>query len=316
MQCYWSRKLLGFNRMDAKDKILQLKKTQDIIILAHNYQLPEIQDIADIVGDSLELAKKATEMNNTNIVFCGVDFMAESAKILNPEKNIIHPDQDAQCPMAGMVDAKSLGWLIQEHPDAEVVAYINTTAEVKALADICCTSSNGVKVVKNCKAKKIIFVPDRNLGQYIQRFINDKEMILWPGICSTHHDITPDHILELKKQHPKAEVLVHPECRPAVIDIADYVCSTNGMINHARKSLSTEFIIGTEKEHCYRLETTCPMKKFFPIKTAICLNMKKITLSKVLKSMNSLAPRVELSSDILEKAYHPLKRMMDIGRGD
>jgi quinolinate synthase len=283
------------------------------VILAHNYQNPDIQGIADFVGDSLDLSLKASKTDAKVIVFCGVDFMAESAKILNPTKTVILPDKTANCPMAEMIDAKSLRLLMNEHPDAEVVAYINTTADVKTLADICCTSANGVKIVKSSKAKKIIFVPDRNLGMYIQKQVPEKEMILWPGICSTHHNIKKEEILRLKKEHQNAEILVHPECQPKVIDIANYAFSTNGMVSHVKTSSAQEFIIGTEKGLCYRLEKENPGKKFYPVPSAICPNMKKTTLEKVLKSLETLEPKITLSDEIMQKARLPLQRMMDIG---
>jgi len=184
---------------DIKSKINELKKKHNTIILVHNYQIPEVQDIADFLGDSLDLAIKASKTDAKNIIFCGVDFMAESAKILNPDKNVITPDKNAECPMANMVNPKDLIKLKEENPDAIVVSYINTTAKIKALSDICCTSSNGMKVVKSVPQKKIIFVPDRNLGAYIQKFVPDKELILWPGMCPTHHQIHRDEILKLKK---------------------------------------------------------------------------------------------------------------------
>ena len=210
----------------------------------------------------------------------------------------------------------SLSWLKKDHPDAEVVSYINTTADIKAISDMCCTSSNGVKVVKNSSANEVIFVPDKNLGLYIQRFVKDKNTILWPGVCPTHHKISKEEILELKKKHPSAEIMVHPECKPDVIDIADHAFSTNGMVNYALKSDTKEFIVGTEKDLCYRLQKENPDKKFYPIKSAICPNMKKITLQKVLKSLESLEPKIEISQEIMQKAKKPLQRMMNIGRGD
>jgi len=295
---------------------MDLKKKHNAIILAHNYQIPEVQDIADLIGDSLDLAKKATKTDAKNIIFCGVLFMAESAKILNPDKNVIIPDINAKCPMAQMVDPRKLEQLKKENPDAEVVAYINTTAEIKALSDICCTSSNGEKVVKNLSADKIIFLPDRNLGAYVQRFVTDKEMILWPGMCPTHHKIRKEQIMKLKKKHPNAEILVHPECRPEIIDIADHAFSTNGMVNYAKKSDSEEFIIGTEKDLCYRLGKEISDKTFYPVKSAICPNMKKINLEKVLNSLETLEPKVRISDEIMKKAKKPLQRMMDVGRGD
>ncbi len=303
-------------KTDIIKKIKELKLKNNAIILAHNYQLPEIQDIADILGDSLDLAKKAQNTDAETIIFCGVDFMAESAKILNPDKDVIIPDITAQCPMASMVNIPNLLKLKKEHPDAEVVAYINTTADVKTHSDICCTSANGVKVVKSLSSKKIIFIPDQNLGAYIQKQVPDKEMIIWPGLCLTHHKIRKQDILKLKKEHPKAEILVHPECKPDVIDIADYAFSTNGMVDHAKESDATEFIIGTEKEICYRLKKENPKKEFYPIKYAVCQNMKKITLDKVLKSLETLEPKITLSDELMQNAKKPLQRMMDIGRGN
>jgi len=301
---------------EIEKKILELKNKHNCLILAHNYQLPEVQDIADFLGDSLDLAVKASKTDAENIIFCGVNFMAESAKILNPEKNVIIPDIDARCPMAYMVDYKDLVKLKKQNPEAKVVAYINTTAKTKTLADICCTSANGKKIVKSVSAEKIIFIPDRNLGAYIQRFFTDKKLILWPGMCPTHHKIRKDDIIKLKKQHPDSEILVHPECRPEIIDIADHALSTNGMVNYAKKSKTNEFIIGTEKELCYRLKNENPDKDFYPIKSAICPNMKKITLEKVLKSLETLEPKVILSDEIMKKAKIPLQKMMDVGRGD
>ena len=319
MTIWAQKKRRGFTIMDKKtivEKINSLRKQKNAIILAHNYQIPEIQDIADFVGDSLELAKKATKTDSENIIFCGVDFMAESAKILNPEKNVILPDSSAKCPMAAMVDVKSLNWKKEDHPDAEVVAYINTTADIKAISDICGTSSNGAKVVNSMKAHEIIFVPDINLGSYIQRFVKDKKMILWQGMCATHHNIKKEEILNLKEEHPDAEIIVHPECRPEIIDLADDALSTNGMINYCKKSTSKEFIIGTEKDMCYRLQKEDPNKIFIPVESAVCPNMKKNTLEKVLNSLETLEPKTKLSDEIMQKAYLPLQRMMDIGRGD
>jgi quinolinate synthase len=301
---------------EIEARLKELKKKHNAIILAHNYQIPEVQDIADFLGDSLDLAMKASKTDAKNIIFCGVDFMAQSAKILNPDKNVIIPDIEAECPMANMVDQNDLKKLKNEHPDAEVVAYINTTAETKTLSDICCTSANGEKVVKSLSSKKVIFIPDRNLGLYVQRFIKDKEMILWPGICPTHHKIRKEELLKLKEKHPNAEILVHPECRPEVIDISDHAFSTTGMVNHAKNSDTKEFIIGTEKELCYRLKKENPGKSFFHLKTAICPNMKKITLEKVLNSLKTLEPRIKLPEEIMKKAKQPLQRMMEVGRGD
>jgi len=306
------------NKMNnkIKNKILELKKQKNVIILAHNYQIPDIQDIADYLGDSLGLAKKAVQTDTENIIFCGVDFMAESAKILNPEKNVIHPNLKSKCPMAAMVDYEGLMTLKKKYSNAEVVSYVNTSAQIKAISDICCTSSNGVKVVKSLKVKDIIFVPDENLGLYINRFVKNKNMILWPGMCPTHHNIKKEEILNLKNKHPNADILVHPECRPEIIDIADYVYSTNGMLNHAKKSNKKEFIIGTEKDLTYRMKKEIPDKLFYQINAAICPNMKKITLEKVLYSLKTLKPKITIPDIIIKKAKIPLDRMMKIGRGD
>ncbi len=297
-------------------RIKELKEENNAIILAHNYQLPEIQDITDLLGDSLDLAKKAQKTNAENIIFCGVDFMAESAKILNPDKNVILPDKNAHCPMAAMVKTQDLIKIKEQNPEAKTISYINTTADIKALSDVCCTSSNGVKVVNSIDSDKIIFVPDQNLGAYIQRFVPEKEMIIWQGFCATHHNITKKDITDLKKEHPNAEILVHPECRPEIIDLSDHAFSTNGMVNHAKKSDKKEFIIGTEKEICYRLKNENPDKNFYPVKHAICKNMKKTTIDKVLKSLESLEPKISLSDKIMKNAKKPLENMMKIGRGD
>jgi len=298
------------------ERINKLKEEKNAIILAHNYQIPEVQDIADFLGDSLDLAMKATNTDAENIIFCGVDFMAESAKILNPDKNVIIPDINSKCPMAHMVNIKDLLKLKKKHRNAKVVSYINTTAETKSFTDICCTSSNGVKVVNSINAEKIIFLPDQNLGQFIKREIKDKEMIIWPGNCPTHHLIKVEDLINIKKQHPNSITLVHPECRPEIIDMADYAFSTNGMVNFVRNSEINDFIIGTERDLCYRLKNENPEKNFYSIKTAICPNMKKITIDKVLNSLETLEPKIKLSKELMIKAKKPLQKMMDIGRGD
>ena len=302
--------------MINKDIIEKLKKKNNSIILAHNYQLPEIQDIADYIGDSLDLAIKATKNDADNIIFCGVNFMAESAKILNPDKNVILPDINAKCPMAEKVDKNLLEKLIIENKDAEVVSYINTTTEIKAISDICCTSSNGVNVIKSIKSDKIIFVPDKNLGNFLKKYIPEKEMIIWPGVCPTHNRIHKNHILNLKKLHEDAIILVHPECRSEVIEISNHALSTNGMINFVKNSKSNEFIIGTEKDLCYRLKIENPDKNFYPINSAICPNMKKITIDKVINCLLKTEPCINIEKTIMEKARIPIEKMMNIKRGD
>jgi quinolinate synthase len=300
--------------VDFKEEINRLKKEQNAVLLVHNYQRPEIQDVADFLGDSLGLSLQASKTTASVIVFCGVDFMAESAKILNPEKTVIHPEPAARCPMAAMVDAEGLRAMKKEYPEAVVVGYVNTTAEVKIELDYCCTSANAIKVVQSIKEKKIIFVPDTNLGLYIRKSVPDKDIVLWPGYCPTHQDITRDDLLALKDVHPDSEIIVHPECTPDVIKIANHVASTEGMVKRVGESAKRDFIIGTEKEMCYRLKKQFPDKNFYATGKSLCPNMKKITIEKVAESLKTLKPRIELTKETIEKAYIPLKRMMDIGR--
>ncbi|MEW5936572.1 MAG: quinolinate synthase NadA [Candidatus Thermoplasmatota archaeon] len=297
--------------------IAELKRGRRAIILAHNYQRPEVQEIADHVGDSLGLAMTASKTDAEVIVFCGVDFMAESALILNPGKAVVMPTREAKCPMAAMITAAGLRRLKDEHPGVPVVSYVNTSAEVKTESDWCCTSSNAVKVVNAIPSEKIIFTPDTNLGLYIQRQVREKEIILWPGYCPTHQNrITPEDLEELKSQHTSAEVVVHPECIPEVIEMADHVASTEGMIHYCRSSAATDFIIGTEREHTYRLRKEIPGKVFHAVPGAVCPNMKKTTLALVLKALETLEDRIVLPLEIIEKARMPLDRMVMVGRGD
>lgn len=296
---------------------MRLKKEKNAVILAHNYQRPEVQDVADFLGDSLALCFEAQKTDAKTIIFCGVDFMAESAVVLNPGKIVIHPELNARCPMAAMVDVEGLRAEKTRNPDAAVVAYVNTSAAVKAESDICCTSANAVKVIDSLPQKKIIFVPDCNLAMYIKRFVKEKEIIAWPGYCIVHNNyIQKNDILELKRLHPAAEIMAHPECTPDVIDIADFALSTEGMIKHAQASKATEFIVATEEGICYRMGKMMPEKKFYAVPGAVCVNMKKITIEKVLASLENLEPRVKLPADIAEKARKPLERMMEIGRND
>jgi quinolinate synthase len=301
---------------NIEEEIKKLKKERNAVILAHNYQRPEVQDIADFLGDSFGLSLRAIKTDADVIVFCGVDFMAESAAILNPGKIVLHPNVEARCPMAAMVDVKGLKALKKKHPKAAVVSYVNTSASVKAESDICCTSANAVKIVKSVPNDEVIFVPDANLGLYVKRFIKDKKIILWPGYCHVHQDIKKDDILQLKELHPSAKVLVHPECVPEVIDIADAAHSTEGMIKYVAKSDAKEFIIGTEREMAYRLKKEYPNKEFHSLKSALCYNMKKITIENVLWSLQNLETKIKLSDEIIKKAMTPLKKMMKVGRED
>lgn len=297
---------------EISKKIINLKEDRNAVLLVHNYQIPPIQDLADHIGDSLGLSIDATKTDADVIVFCGVDFMAESAKILNPNRIVVHPNRAARCPMAAMVTASDVRELKELHPKAEAVAYVNTTADVKAEVDICCTSANAVKVVKSLKAPEIIFIPDVNLGLYVKRFVPDKDFYYTPGYCHVHQDISISDLKEVKSKHPAAEVLVHPECIAEVIDFADFVYSTEGMVKHIKDSQNKEFILGTEKELCYRLEKENPNKRFYPLKTALCHAMKRITLEDVLNGLENLEPRIELEQNIIENAKLPLQRMIEI----
>lgn len=298
--------------LEIIDTIKKLKKEKDAIILAHNYQIGEVQDIADFVGDSLELSIKASDVQNKVIVFCGVKFMAETAKILNPEKTVLMPDKYAGCPMANMINAKDVIELKKTYPDAVVVCYVNSTAEVKAYSDICCTSANAVKVVRSIpQDKKIIFIPDKYLGSYVAGQTK-RDLILWHGYCPTHVLINAKSLIQLKKEHLDAEVLVHPECTPEVIEIADKVLSTGGMLSYAHESSKTEFIIGTEVGIIHRLQKQNPKKIFYPAqKNAICPNMKLTNLEKIMWSLEDKVYEITLPGDILKKARSSLERMKE-----
>lgn len=291
-------------------RVRDLAKERDAIILAHNYQVPEVQDIADLIGDSLALSMKASEVHNRVIVFCGVDFMAQSAKALNPDKVVLHPVPAARCPMAHMVDVANLRKFREGYPGVPVVAYVNTTAEVKAESDICCTSANAVKVVRSLKEKRVIFIPDSNLALYVQSQVPEKEIIPWAGYCHVHQGISPEQVMEMKRKHPKAKFVAHPECTPEVIALADKVASTEGMVRYALDDPSTEFIMGTEEGLSYRLSREIKGKTFYSIPEAICPNMKKIRLSDVEKALRDMAPEVKLDPRIIERNRVPLQRML------
>jgi len=292
------------------NEILSLKKERQATILAHNYQIPEVQDVADLVGDSLELSRAAANLDSKVIIFCGVDFMAETAAILSPQKRVIQPAIGAWCPMAHMITNEQLRDLKFLYPEAAVVCYVNSTAEIKAESDVCCTSANGVQVVNSLSEKEVIFVPDRNLAAYVARH-TDKKIIPWNGYCYVHDHLTAKEVRAARAEHPKAEVLVHPECRPEVIDEADFVCSTAGMGKHAKASDAKEFIIGTEMGMIHRLKKENPLKEFYPLsKNAICQNMKKTTLDNVLLALQTLEPKVTVPEDIAVRARASIERML------
>jgi len=298
-------------------KIRKLKEERKAVILAHNYQVPEVQDIADYTGDSLDLSRKAAQTDAEVIVFCGVRFMAETASLLCPDKKILLPDMNAGCPMADMVTPERLIQLKKEHPKATVVCYINTTAEVKAECDICCTSSNALDIIRSLDdSREIIFIPDKFLGQYIASRTGRK-MIYWDGYCHVHLLILPENIIAQKKRFPGAEVLVHPECTPEVTKLADRVLSTNGMCRYAKESPAQELIIGTEVELIYRLKKENPGKRFYPASDlAICPNMKLNSLEKVLWVLEDTGPgnEVRVPENIRARAVKSVNEMLRLSK--
>ncbi len=297
-------------------RIERLKKERKAIILVHNYQIPEVQDVADFLGDSLGLSQKASQTDAEIIVFCGVYFMAETAKILSPDKKVLIPEIKAGCPMADMITAKKLRKLKKEHPEAVVVAYVNTTAEVKAEVDICCTSANALRIVNSIpKDKEIIFVPDKYLAHYVSTQ-TDRKLIPWEGYCPVHVKILPEDIIRQKKRHPQAEVIVHPECTPEVIKLADRTLSTSGICRYAKGSEVSEMIIGTEIGILYRLRKENPQKRFYPAsELAICPNMKLITLEKVLWALEDLQYEVQIPDNVRIRAKQAVERMLQIKEG-
>lgn len=299
--------------MALTEKINRLKTERKAVILAHNYQMGEVQDIADFVGDSLELSQKAAATDAEVIVFCGVHFMAETASILSPDKKVIMPDVNAGCPMADMITAERLRSKKAEYPGAVVVCYVNSTADVKAESDICCTSANAVKVVQSIpEDKEIIFVPDKYLGMHVTR-LTGRKMTLWEGFCPTHMRITAGRISELKEEHPDALVLVHPECRPETALVADQVLSTGGMCRFVKESEAREFIIGTETGIIHRMRKENPDKIFYAVnELAVCPNMKMTNLEKVLWALEDLAPVISVPEETRVRALGAVDRMLRI----
>ncbi len=300
------------------EQILDLKEKKNAVLLAHYYQRGEIQDIADYVGDSLELARKAQETDADIIVFAGVKFMAETAKILNPNKKVLHPNPESGCPMADMATMEGVINLKKQHPDAAVVSYVNTNADVKAVSDITVTSRNAVKVVKALKEEKIIFVPDQFLGSFVAKQVPEKEFILWKGFCPPHFNLSPEQLLPLKEQYPDAKIAVHPECNTETVKMADFVGSTSQIIEYATTCDSENVIIGTEVGLKHMLEKINPNKNYiFPVNadycgTVHCCDMKKNTLDKILEVLDKETNEITLPEDVIEKAAKPLKRMLEI----
>lgn len=300
---------------EIQEEIRRLCKERNALLLAHNYQRDEIQEIADITGDSLGLSMEAARTDKKVIVFCGVHFMAESAAILAPDKTVLLPRVDAGCPMADMVTAEGLRELKARHPDATVVTYVNSSAAVKAESDICCTSSNAINVARSLDAKKLLLVPDRNLGRYIARHVPDKECICWEGYCPTHDRLKVEDVQKAKAEHPEALFMAHPECAPEVLELADHICSTSGMYEFARRSDARSFIVGTEMGILYRLRKDNPDKEFIlPSRSLICPNMKLTSLEDVLQALQTMEPVVTVDAETRQKALGALERMLAVPR--
>lgn len=300
--------------MCIRDEILKLKKEKGAIILAHYYQIPEIQEIADAVGDSYYLSKVAKDCSEKIIVFCGVKFMAESAKILSPEKIVILPVMEAGCSMADMASAESVSLLKEKYPKAKVVCYINSSAEVKAVSDVCCTSSNALNIIKNIDEEEIIFLPDRNLGSYIQEQIPEKKIILWDGFCIIHERIKKEEILKFKKEHEGILIVVHPECNKEIRAEADFIGSTGEIINFVNTSSKKKFLIVTEEGVIHQLRKNNPEKEFYtPYGSMVCPSMKITTLEQLYESLLNMKNVVEIDEDLRMKAYNSLENMHKLG---
>jgi quinolinate synthase len=296
---------------NLKKKIIDLKKAKNAVILAHNYQVEEVQLAADFLGDSLDLSRKAAEVKNDIIVFAGVKFMAETAKILSPGKKVLLPRLDAGCPMADMITVDDLRELKKKHKNATVVTYVNSSVEIKAESDVCCTSANAVKVVKNLKAKEIMFIPDQNLGSFIQKRVPDKRIILFEGYCYVHNRIKTQEIDIMKKHYPLAKIVVHPEVRMEVADLADEVLSTSQMLKYVTQSEDSQFIVGTEQGLLERMKRENPKKEFFPaFRPKICSNMKRTSLRDVYDSLNEEKYEIQVEKTIAKKAVKALNLMI------
>lgn len=300
--------------IEAKGRRIQeLKRSLDAVILAHNYQWPDVQDVADFVGDSLELARQAAGVESRYIVFCGVDFMAETAAVVNPHRTVLLPEPTARCPMAAMIDVESLLEWKAKHPKAAVVSYVNSSAAVKAQSDICCTSANAVRVVESLPHDEILMVPDQNLSQYVATKTS-KRVIAYPGYCATHHRIKAEHVLAARAAHPKALVLAHPECTPEVLALADAVLSTSQMLRFVDASSAATFLIATEWAIIHRMQKMNPDKRFYSVSNAlVCPNMKKTTLDSVIRSMELRQHMVNVDPQVREGAARAIQRMLDVG---
>lgn len=301
--------------MSIKDEINKLKKEKNAVILAHYYTRNEVQEVADYIGDSYYLSKKAQELKEDIIIMCGVYFMGESVKLLNPNKKILIPDMNSDCPMAHMVTLKQIDEMRKKYDDLAVVCYVNSTAEIKSKSDICVTSANAVKIVEKLENRNVFFIPDKHLGSYVATKVKDKNIILNDGYCPIHHTLLKEDVELLKERYPQAKVLVHPECRNEVVQLGDFVGSTSGIINYVNKSENSEFIICTELGILYELESGNPDKKFYyPEPKMECLDMKKITLDNIYKTLSEEDNEIIIESNIQVEAIKPLKKMLQLGR--
>lgn len=301
--------------MTIQQKIQQLKEQKQAVILAHYYVSPEVQDLADYIGDSFYLSKVAAALDNPILVYCGVSFMGESGFLLNPDKKVLMPDRAADCPMAHMVTKEEIDRAREQYKDLAVVCYINSTAEIKSWSDVSVTSANAVKIVKNLPNKNILFIPDKNLGRHVAEQVPEKNIILVNGYCPIHESISAEEILSLKQMYPDAEVLVHPECSASVTDLADYIGSTTGIIDYAGKSAKTSFIIGTEIGVLHELQKRNPEKVFyFPKTTPVCSGMKKITLEKILQVLQAENDPVIVDQNLAQPAKDTLTQMLELAQ--
>lgn len=302
--------------VETAEKIQRLKKEKGALVLAHYYQDLSIQHVADFCGDSFELAKRARSSDKQIVVFCGVSFMAESAKIMNPEKRVFIPRRDAGCQMADMVTPEIVLSMRREHPNAAVVCYINSSAATKAVSDICVTSSNALKIVGTLKEKEIIFIPDRNLGAFVAKRFPDKTFYFMNGFCPVHHEVTLDALREAKAAHPDAQIVMHPECQQPVLAESDYIGSTSGILDYCRESSHKEFIVVTERAIVDRLREECPDKQFYLASTClVCPNMKKTRLADLLSTLETLDDEVYMTPEEMHAARLPLERMLEAAKG-
>lgn len=296
-----------------QSEIKKLKNKHNAVILAHNYQLPEVQQVADYLGDSLYLSQVAASIESEVIVFCGVRFMAETAHILSPQKTVLLPESEALCPLADMITEEQLREFKAKHEGIPVVCYINSSAEIKAESDVCCTSANAVKVLSAISEQKIMFVPDKNLGGYIASQLPEKEILLWPGFCPTHAKVQASEVQKIRELYPQAKLLVHPECDPSVVDLADFAGSTSAIIRYAEQSNCQEFLIGTEMGVLHKLQSDLPNKRFFLLHPGlVCPNMKKTHLESIYESLQQGKEEIKVNPAVASKARRSLQRMLEV----